>query len=58
MFIQNQILSLPNHLKKIKEMLADSNNVFLMVSYIRNSGVDIILNELKNIILNTPVQLN
>lgn len=50
MFIQNQISSLPNHLKKIKELLHGANKVFLTVAYIRNSGVDQIIEELKLII--------
>ena len=53
MFIQNQITSLPNHLTKIKEMLIESNTLLLTVSYIRDSGVNIILDDLKKIISNS-----
>ncbi|MEO8065522.1 MAG: phospholipase D-like domain-containing protein [Candidatus Doudnabacteria bacterium] len=52
MFIQNQIISLPNHLKKIKELLKDSDKLFLAVAYIRNSGVDMLIDDLKSIIIN------
>ena len=52
MFIQNQIMSLPNHLTKIKEMLNESNILLLTVSYIRDSGVNIIIDDLKKIISN------
>lgn len=50
MFIQNQISSLPNHFTKIKEILSGSDLVMLMVSYIRDSGVSIILDDLKSVI--------
>ncbi|MBT9174278.1 MAG: hypothetical protein DDT21_02691 [Syntrophomonadaceae bacterium] len=50
MFIQNQITSLPNHLSKIKEMLSGSRKVYLTVSYILDSGVSILIGDLKNII--------
>src|SRR3989339_878300 len=49
MFIQNQITLLPNHLKKIKELLNNSNKAFLIVAYIRDSGVDQIIDDLKSI---------
>lgn len=50
MFIQNQIISLPNHLKKIKGMLNGADKAFLTVAYIRNSGVDQIIDDLQSII--------
>jgi len=52
MFIQNQITSLPNHLSKIKEMLTGCKKLLLTVSYIRDSGVNILIGDLKNIIEN------
>lgn len=50
MFIQNQIGSLPNHLKKIKSLLNDADKAFLTVAYIRNSGVDELLENFKVIV--------
>lgn len=50
MFIQNQITSLPNHYSKIKELLHNAKKLYLTVSYIRNSGIDVLYDDLKTII--------
>lgn len=45
MFIQNQIDSLPNHLAEIKKILKDADRLLITVSYIRNSGLDLIIDD-------------
>lgn len=48
MFIQNQILSLPNHKKIIIDEINNANKIILVVAYVRENGVDIILDKVKN----------
>lgn len=48
--IQNQISALPNHRRKIRELLEDAKNLNLSIAYIRNTGVDIVADDIKAII--------
>ena len=48
--IQNQISALPNHRRKIKELLEDAKNLNLSIAYVRNTGVDIVADDIKAII--------
>lgn len=48
--IQNQISTLPNHRRKIKELLENAKNLNLSIAYIRSTGVDIVGDDIKAII--------
>lgn len=48
--IQNQISTLPNHRRKIKELLENAKNLNLSIAYIRNTGVDIVGDDIKAVI--------
>ncbi len=48
MFIQNQIEHLPNHFEIVKNEFENSDEILLIVSYVRNNGVDSILPSLNN----------
>ncbi len=48
MFIQNQINHLPNHFEIIKNELSNASEILLIVSYVRNNGVDDIYEIIKN----------
>lgn len=48
MFIQNQIKDLPNHYETIKEQAKNANEINLIVSYVRQTGVNTILDDIRN----------
>jgi HKD family nuclease len=48
MFVQNQISHLPSHYEVISEELENADEVLLIVSYVRNNGVDAIIDKIKD----------
>ena len=48
MFVQNQIADLPNHFDVIQKQADESKEIRLIVAYVRENGVDIILDKIKN----------
>ena len=48
MFVQNQIADLPNHFDVIQKQANESKEIRLIVAYVRENGVDIILDKIKN----------
>ena len=48
MFVQNQISSLPNHQDIISAQTASSDEIIVFVAYVRENGVGVILEHIKN----------
>ncbi len=48
MFIQNQISHLGNHRKVIETQIDDANQLLFVVAYVRENGVDVILDRIKD----------